>query len=105
MRSVFIVQHLHVLPGDVDDVKLIGAYGSLTAAQAAVDRLKGQPGFRDHPRIIESGGQDPQGIYIDEYEVDKDHWTEGYVTETHEDIVRQYQHETENASIQLHQQP
>jgi len=81
MRSVFIVQHLNVLPGGQEDVKLIGAYRSSEAAHAAIERLKAQPGFCDHPRLIDPLVDDEEaGFYIDEYELDKDQWTEGFVT-------------------------
>jgi hypothetical protein len=34
-----------------------------------------------HPKIIDPTQTDEeQGFYIDEYELDKDHWTEGFVT-------------------------
>jgi rRNA processing protein Krr1/Pno1 len=53
MESVFVVQHMHVLPSGEDDVKLVGVYQSLEAARSAVERLRTQPGFRDHPRIVD----------------------------------------------------
>lgn len=53
----------------MEDVKLIGAYASEAAAQAAIERLRKQPGFRDYP----------DDFTIDAYEIDKDHWTEGFV--------------------------
>ena len=37
-----------------------------------------QPGFRDSP----------EGFQIDRYTVGQGNWTEGYVTMTHEDVVR-----------------
>ena len=82
MKSVFIVQHLRVLPdGQREDIKLIGAYHSLEAAHEAIERLKSQPGFCDFPRLLDSlVDDDEQGFYIDEYELDKDHWPEGFVT-------------------------
>ncbi len=81
MNTVFIVQHLNVLSKEQEDVKFIGAYSSFEAAQAAVERLKGKPGFRDHPRLIDPLiDDDVAGFYIGEYELGKDHWTEGYVT-------------------------
>ncbi|MCP2080108.1 UNVERIFIED_ORG: hypothetical protein J2W74_001294 [Methylorubrum zatmanii] len=33
-------------------------------------RVKGQPGFRDHP----------EGFETSVYPLDKDHWTEGFVS-------------------------
>ncbi len=81
MKSVFIVQHLNILPGRQGDVKFIGAYRSAEAAHAAIERVKGQPGFCDHPRVIDPLHDDEEaGFYVDEYELDKDHWTEGFVT-------------------------
>ena len=80
MESVFVVQHLHVLPNGQEDVKLRGVYRSATAAHAAIERFKIQPGFRDYPRIVDPLVDDnEQGFYGDEYSLDKDHWTEGYV--------------------------
>jgi hypothetical protein len=35
----------------------------------------------DFPNVVdEEGVGERQGFYIDEYELDKDHWTEGFVT-------------------------
>ena len=53
----------------MEDVKLIGAYSSEAAAWAAIERLRMQPGFRDHP----------DAFTIDGYEIDKDHWKEGFI--------------------------
>ena len=81
MQSVFVVQHLHILPGGEEDVKFIGVYRSFEAACSAVERLRSQPGFRDHPRIVDpQENTDVQGFHIQEYRLDKDHWSEGYVT-------------------------
>jgi hypothetical protein len=81
MKSVIVVQHLHRLPSGADDVKLIGVYRTEANARAAVGRLAMQPGFCKHANVIDPElDQDDQGFHIDEYELDKDHWTEGYVT-------------------------
>ena len=81
MQSVFVIQHLHLLPSGEEEVKLVGVYRSAEAARSAVERLRSQPGFRDHPRIVDpQEGADEQGFYIGEYPLDKDHWSEGYVT-------------------------
>ena len=66
---VFVVQHQHELDG-CDEVKFIGVYSSEDRAWSAVDRAKALSGFRDHP----------DGFSVDPYEVDMDHWTEGFVT-------------------------
>ena len=69
MNHVFLLWHVHETQ-PCDDEKLIGVYESQDAVQAAVERLRVQPGFRDTP----------EGFKIDRYEINKDHWTEGYVT-------------------------
>jgi hypothetical protein len=81
MSTVFVLQHCHVLPSGDDDSKLIGIYTTREAAEAAVARLRIQPGFRERPRIVDAEvDQDANGFYIDEYKIDEDHWREGYVT-------------------------
>jgi hypothetical protein len=81
MTSVFVVQHLHRLPSGEDSVFLIGVYQTETAARFAVARLSAQPGFCKHPRVVDpQEDEDDQGFHISQYELDKDHWTEGFVT-------------------------
>lgn len=81
MKSVFILQHLNVLPGGEEDVKLIGVYRTRALAETAARRTGKMPGFCDHPSIIVDGHQGaPDGFYIDEYELDMDNWQEGFVT-------------------------
>ena len=69
MASVFVVQHVHSREDGVEDVKFIGVYSSRAKADAAVARLSCLPGFSDAP----------DGFHVDEYRVDQDQWTEGYV--------------------------
>lgn len=78
---IYLVQHAHILPDGSEDIKTIGTYDSHAAALAAVMRLKTQPGFADSPDIIDSDADDDAagGFYIDEYEVNKDHWSSGFV--------------------------
>ena len=64
MKSVFLLHHVHRMPNDDEDVKLIGVYSSRETAEAAVARLADRPGFRDHVDEFE----------VDEYEIDKDNW-------------------------------
>ncbi len=66
MERAFLLQHERP---DTDDVKVIGIYSSEMEAKTAIDRLRKQPGFCDHP----------DGFSIDAYEVDMDHWSEGFV--------------------------
>jgi hypothetical protein len=70
MASVFVVHHVHSQEDGTEDVKFIGVYSSREKAQEAVARLGRQPGFVDAP----------DGFCIDEYQVDRDQWAEGYVT-------------------------
>jgi hypothetical protein len=66
MERAFLLQHERP---DPENVKVIGIYSSEAAAQAAIDRLQQQAGFRDYPDCFT----------IDVYELDKDHWAEGFV--------------------------
>ena len=70
MKNVFVLQHARERLGGEEDVKFIGVYSSEVAAKEAVRRLQSVAGFRDFP----------DGFYIDEYEIDKDHWQEGFGT-------------------------
>jgi hypothetical protein len=69
MTHVYVLQHVHATPSGEEDVKLIGVYVTEAAAQAAVSRLSQQPGLRDHP----------EGFHLSRYELNKDHWTEGFI--------------------------
>jgi hypothetical protein len=81
MKTVFVVQHVRVLPDGQDDTKCIGVYRSLDSALAAVERLRLQPGFSDHAKLCDPMTDDSDdGFHVDEYELDKDHWTEGFVS-------------------------
>lgn len=68
MSYVYLVQHSRELESEVEDVKLIGIYSSAAAADRAVARLRSMPGF----------SQFPDGFHVDRYELDVDHWTEGF---------------------------
>ena len=69
MPSVFVLQHVHSTEDDAEDVKFLGVYSSRENAQAAMVRLGHDPGF--------SEARD--GFHVDEYQIDQDHWVEGYV--------------------------
>lgn len=70
MTRVYVLQHAHSFEDGAEDVKLVGVYSSRENAQAAITRLTQAPGFLDAPA----------GFHIDEYQVDKDQWVEGYST-------------------------
>jgi len=70
VKSVFVVQHSYEQDG-CGETKFIGVYTTRQAAEDAIRRLQVTPGFRDHPAEFS----------VDEFPLDLDHWTEGFVTE------------------------
>jgi hypothetical protein len=69
MKTVFVLQHEYEWFGR-DEVKFIGVYATHADAEAAVERLRNQPGFRNWP----------EGSAIDAYDLGADHWVEGFIT-------------------------
>ena len=80
MNSVFVLQHSHSPTPDDDEVKLIGVYRTRAAAEATVAKLRDMPGFRNHPRIVDTASEGDEGFHIDEYQLDQDHWVDGFIT-------------------------
>jgi hypothetical protein len=70
MTTVFLVQHAYEQKESHEDVKVIGVYASWASAKSAVARISLQPGFQDMQ----------EGFSVDAYEIDEDHWIEGFVT-------------------------
>jgi hypothetical protein len=68
--TVFLLQHVHDLDDGHEDVKLIGVYSSRSLAEAALQTVRDQPGFKAIP----------QGFEISEHLIDRTSWSEGYVT-------------------------
>jgi hypothetical protein len=68
--KVYTLWHVHEFDDGEEDVKFIGVYSTMQKAEEAQQRLQTQEGFRDTP----------EGFAIDAYEVDEDHWKEGYIT-------------------------
>ena len=68
MESVFILQHSYEL-NESEETKIIGIYSSKEIAEKIVSKYKNLSGFKDHPDCF----------YIAEYEIDKNHWEEGFV--------------------------
>ncbi len=68
MKNVYVVQHCRDLDDGSEDLKFIGVYSSMENAEEAVGRIRRKPGFFRF--------QD--GFSIDRYEIDQDHWTEGF---------------------------
>jgi hypothetical protein len=79
--DVFLLWHVHGFPDGEEDAKLLGVYSSRELADQARRRALLLPGFRDVPN----------GFQVSTYSLDKDCWTEGYVTQTHEDVVREWE--------------
>lgn len=67
--KVYVLQHTHRVDGE-DDVKLLGVYSTRDEGERAITRFSTRPGFAEAP----------DGYDLDEYDVDTDCWTEGYVT-------------------------
>ena len=81
MKSVFVLDHLHTHSDGEECWKKIGVYKTREDALDAILRVKAQPGFCDHPELIDhSDSACINGFNIDEYELNVDHWEEGYVT-------------------------
>ncbi|MDI6102595.1 hypothetical protein QLQ12_28635 [Actinoplanes sp. NEAU-A12] len=53
-----------------DDLKILGAYSTERKAEERIARARLLPGFRDEPDCF----------LIDQYTVDADRWTDGFVT-------------------------
>jgi len=69
MKIVYILQHSYEV-GDFDETKMIGVYSSKEKAKKTIESYKMLPGFKDYPLSC---------FYIGKYEIDKDHWTEGFI--------------------------
>jgi hypothetical protein len=71
--TVFLLEHVHEWRDGHEDVKLIGVYSTVAAAQRGLDMVKSQPGFSECPG----------GFSINEHTLDHTSWLEGYVTISH----------------------
>jgi hypothetical protein len=81
MKSVFVLEHLHTHPDGEECWKKIGIYKTHNDALAAIECIKIQSGFSDHPNLIDhSDSECINGFNIDEYFLNVDHWEDGYVT-------------------------
>lgn len=69
---VFLLQHSYLLDrvSDIYETKILGIYSSEQVATDAISRYRKLDGFKLHP----------DDFYIDKYEVDKDGWTEGFIS-------------------------
>ena len=69
MKAVYVLQHVLKRKSFCEEVKLIGVYSSELEAKKTIEKLKGKPGF----------SQRPDGFHVDVYEIDKDHWVDGFI--------------------------
>jgi len=84
MKTVFVLEHLHTQNDGEEDWKRIGIYRTRNDALDAIDRIKIQPGFCDHPDMIDHAAECiKHGFNIDEYHLNMDHWETGFVTNKH----------------------
>jgi homoserine kinase type II len=68
MKSVFLLQHSYEDDG-IERSKIIGIYSSKENAERTIEKYKTISGFKDYPN----------DFYIDEYEIDKCEWQEGFI--------------------------
>jgi homoserine kinase type II len=68
-RSIQVLWFVQEREGSDDAELLIGVYETEDDAKAAIERLRGKPGFVDFP----------QGFTAVPYELNEDHWTKGFV--------------------------
>jgi homoserine kinase type II len=73
MESVFVLWYVHKYddPERDDEELLIGVYRTEDSANTAIGRLSNNKGCADRPEEFE----------ISRYELDKDHWTDGFIVD------------------------
>ena len=69
MNSALVLWFVHNKDTDAEDPLVIGVYRTKENAESAIGRLAQKPGFVD----------EPAGFEISEYELNKDHWIEGFI--------------------------
>jgi hypothetical protein len=67
--KVFVLHHIDGFDSDEEDTKLIGIYSTRHLAEEAIERKRKMPGFKEAP----------DAFHIDEMEIDKDYWSEGFI--------------------------
>jgi homoserine kinase type II len=68
-RVVYLLWFVNEMAEREDAELLIGVYYREAEAKAAIQRLKNKPGFVNFP----------EGFQVHPYELDRDHWTEGFL--------------------------
>ncbi|MBP8046401.1 MAG: homoserine kinase [Psychrobacter sp.] len=71
-NMVFVLEHALYKDdnkdNDIEDFKLIGVFATEQQAQAAINQLKSQPGFKEYPN----------GFHIDAYPLNQINWSSGF---------------------------
>jgi len=67
MESVLLLWHVHEIDGEGVE-KLLGVYRTERDALDAIERLTSRPGF----------AKTQEGFVHERYELNRDHWTEGF---------------------------
>jgi len=81
MDRVYLLQHSHSPTPDNEQVKVVGVYRSREEAVAAVARLRDKPGFRNHPRVVDTDvGSSDEGFHISDMVLGQDAWMDGFIT-------------------------
>ena len=79
-----MVEHLHILYDDIEDIKFLGIFSIKEKAEKAIQMLSKQPGFKDFPKIIDDNDIENdviEGFYIIKVVVDEiAEWKEGFTT-------------------------
>jgi len=79
-----MVEHLHILYDDVEDIKFLEVFSTKEKAEKAIQILSKQPGFKDFPKIIDDNDIENdviEGFYIIKVVVDEiAEWKEGFTT-------------------------
>ncbi len=68
MKYSYLLQHSYEV-GECEETKIIGIYTSEKNALDAIEKYKILPGFKDYSDCF----------HIDKYELDKNHWEEGFI--------------------------
>ena len=65
---VYLLQHSYELDNGYDETKILGIFSSKQKAKEVLAEYKQLPGFKEKPN----------NFLIDEYELDKKNWIEGF---------------------------
>ena len=81
MKSVFLLQHSYEITLEEgmtsEETKVLGIYSTKEKVDLAVKYFLTQPGFKDYPEDC---------FYIDEYELNKNEWEDGFISTDEKEI-------------------